>query len=59
MKINEIKCQGKIWKKNKIRKGKKERYEEWELELNKKLSEFRRGGTKLKGKKMIEEEKLK
>jgi len=51
MKINEIKCQGKIWKKNKIRKGKKERYEEWELELNKKLSEFRCGGTNWRKKK--------
>jgi len=27
------------------------RYREWELELNKKLSEFRCGGTKLKEKK--------
>jgi hypothetical protein len=38
------------------------RYREWELELNKKLSEFRRGGTKLKEKKqkkMVEEKKLK
>jgi len=51
MKINEIKCQGKFWKKNKIRKGKKERYEEWELELNKKTKWIQMWRDKIEGKK--------